>query len=46
MEGLEFNYKGEWGLDSQVIFDELGLCWDMEQALELKPCSPLPTAGP
>lgn len=30
MEGLEFNYKGEWGLDSQVIFDELGFCWDME----------------
>lgn len=30
MEGLEFNYKGEWCLDSQVIFDELGFCWDLE----------------
>jgi hypothetical protein len=30
MEGLEFNYKGEWCLDSQVIFDELGLAWDFE----------------
>lgn len=30
MEGLAYNYKDEWGLDSQVIFDELGLCWDME----------------
>ena len=30
MEGLDFNYKDEWCLDSQVIFDELGLCWDME----------------
>ena len=24
MEGLEFNYKGNWGLDSLVAFDELG----------------------
>ena len=30
MEGLAYNYKDEWGLDSQVIFDELGFCWDME----------------
>jgi len=30
MEGLAYNYKDEWCLDSQVIFDELGLCWDME----------------
>ncbi len=30
MEGLAFNYKNEWGLDSQVVFDELGFCWDME----------------
>ena len=30
MEGLAFNYKDEWCLDSQVIFDELGFCWDLE----------------
>lgn len=30
MEGLAYNYKVEWGLDSQVIFDELGFSWDME----------------
>lgn len=30
MEGLAYNYKNEWGLDSQVIFDELGLAWDFE----------------
>ena len=30
MEGVAWNYKNEWCLDSQVIFDELGLCWDME----------------
>jgi hypothetical protein len=30
MEGLAYNYKDEWCLDSQVIFDELGLCWDMQ----------------
>lgn len=30
MEGLAYNYKDEWCLDSQVIFDELGLSWDME----------------
>lgn len=26
MEGLAWNYKDEWCLDSQVVFDELGLC--------------------
>lgn len=30
MEGLAYNYKNEWCLDSQVIFDELGFCWDIE----------------
>lgn len=30
MEGLAYNYKDEWCLDSQVIFDELGFSWDME----------------
>jgi len=30
MEGLAYNYKDEWCLDSQVIFDELGFAWDME----------------
>lgn len=30
MEGLSYNYKDEWCLDSQVVFDELGLCWDLE----------------
>lgn len=30
MEGLGYNYKDEWCLDSQVIFDELGFCWDLE----------------
>lgn len=29
MEGLAYNYKDEWCLDSQIIFDELGLCWDL-----------------
>lgn len=29
MEGLETNYKGEWGLDSLVAYDELGFqYWD------------------
>lgn len=28
MQGLAYNYKDEWCLDSQVIFDELGFCWD------------------
>lgn len=26
MEGLAYNYKNEWCLDSQVAFDELGFC--------------------
>lgn len=30
MEGLAYNYKDMWCLDSQVIFDELGLCWDID----------------
>lgn len=30
MEGVEYNYKGHWCLDSQIIFDELGLAWDFE----------------
>ncbi len=30
MQGLAYNYKDQWCLDSQVIFDELGFCWDME----------------
>lgn len=30
MQGLAYNYKDEWCLDSQVIFDELGFCWDFE----------------
>lgn len=30
MEGLAYNYKDLWCLDSQVIFDELGFCWDFE----------------
>jgi hypothetical protein len=30
MEGLDWNWKKEWCLDSQVIFDELGFCWDLE----------------
>ena len=30
MEGLAYNYKDQWCLDSQVIFDELGMAWDME----------------
>ena len=27
MEGLAYNYAGKWGLDSQVVFDEMGLCY-------------------
>lgn len=27
MEGLAFNYKGKWCLDSQAIYDEFGLCY-------------------
>jgi hypothetical protein len=30
MEGLAFNYEGKWGLDSQVAFDELGLCYGFQ----------------
>ena len=30
MEGLAWNYKNEWCLDSLVTFDELGLCYGME----------------
>jgi hypothetical protein len=30
LEGLAYNYKGEWCLDSQVVFDELGLCYGAE----------------
>lgn len=30
MEGLAYNYKDEWGLESQVIYDELGFCWSIE----------------
>lgn len=30
MEGLAMNYDGKWGLDSQVIFDELGLCYGLQ----------------
>ena len=30
IEGLAFNYKNEWCLDSLVAFDELGLCYGME----------------
>src|SRR5688572_5756819 len=30
IEGLAYNYKNEWCLDSLVAFDELGLCYGME----------------
>jgi hypothetical protein len=30
LEGLAYNYKGQWGLDSQSVFDELGLCYGAE----------------
>ncbi len=30
MEGLAWNYKKEWCLDSLVCFDEVGLCHGME----------------
>jgi hypothetical protein len=30
IEGVAYNYKDEWCLDSQMVFDELGFCWDME----------------
>jgi hypothetical protein len=32
MEGLAWNYKDEWGLYSEVAFDELGLCHGMQLA--------------
>jgi hypothetical protein len=32
MEGLAKNYKGTWGLYSEVAFDELGLCHGVELA--------------
>jgi hypothetical protein len=33
MEGLAFNYDGKWGLDSQVVYDELGF----SHGFELRP---------
>ncbi|MES2801731.1 MAG: hypothetical protein V4654_04520 [Bdellovibrionota bacterium] len=30
IEGAAYNYKDELCLDSKVIFDELGFCWDLE----------------
>lgn len=30
MEGLAYNYKDMWCLDSQSIFDELGFCYGMQ----------------
>lgn len=30
IEGVAFNYKNEWCLDSLVAYDELGLCYGME----------------
>ncbi len=30
MEGLAINYKGQWCLDSQVIFDQMGVCFGFE----------------
>ena len=30
MEGLAYNYKDLWCLDSQVVFDQSGLCWNFE----------------
>jgi hypothetical protein len=30
MEGLDYNYLGQWGLSSQVIFDEYGLCYGVQ----------------
>jgi hypothetical protein len=30
IEGLAYNYKNEWCLDSLVAFDELGFCYGME----------------
>jgi hypothetical protein len=30
IEGLAYNYRNEWCLDSLVAFDDLGLCYGME----------------
>jgi hypothetical protein len=30
IEGLAFNYKGEWCLDSLDVFDEMGFCYDFQ----------------
>ena len=30
MEGVAWNYEQKWCLDSQVVFDELGLCYGMQ----------------
>lgn len=30
IEGVAYNYKDEWCLDSQVIFDELGFAWNFQ----------------
>ncbi|MCH2535771.1 MAG: IS1380 family transposase [Bdellovibrionales bacterium] len=30
MEGLAFNYKDMWCLDSQSVFDQMGLCYGMQ----------------
>lgn len=30
MEGLAFNYKDMWCLDSQVVFDQFGQCWGFD----------------
>jgi len=32
MEGCEYNYKSEWGLFSEVAFDDMGLCHGMRLA--------------
>jgi hypothetical protein len=29
IEGVEWNYKGQWCLDSLLVYDELGLCYGM-----------------
>ena len=41
IEGLAFNYKNEWCLDSLVAFDDLGLCY----AMELRPGNTFSAAG-
>lgn len=30
IEGVEFNYKDEWCLDSQVVYDQMGICRGMQ----------------